>query len=76
MNNSGVQRRSGRYPWGIKSPISEMTKNLTNEYANDEDICRTRCSLYMKAVQDHKITMKDLNAARAYYGTLWNYTGD
>lgn len=36
----------------------------------------SRSSVFIAGWKDHVITREEFEAARNFYGTLWNYTGD
>lgn len=36
----------------------------------------SRSSVFIRAWKDHVITRAEFEAARDYYGSLWNYCGD
>lgn len=53
--------------------IPILTRNLTAEYENDKDICRTRESLWTKALKDKKISEEQYYWAKYYYGEkVWS----
>lgn len=54
--------------------IRELCNKLESEYPDGGYV--SRASVFNRALQDGKITEEIRDAARDYYGTLWNYVGD
>jgi len=55
--------------------VSEITTILEDLYPIDANYS-SRCTIYQNGLRDEIITKEEFNAARDYYGRLWNYVGD
>lgn len=59
-----------------------MTGEKIRQYYNElcdlypHESFGSRSSVFIRALNDHVITRAEFEAARKYYGTLWNYSGD
>ena len=58
-------------PMGVK----ELTDLLEALYPIDAGYS-SRCSLYQNGLKNKIITKNEFEAAKCYYGDLWNYVGD
>lgn len=55
--------------------VEETSKILEDLYPVDANYS-SRCSVYQNGLKDGIITKNEFEAARNYYGRLWNYVGD
>lgn len=54
--------------------INALYNELSKVYSGGFSM--SRAGLFNRAFNDGRITMEVLEAAREYYGRLWNYVGD
>ena len=57
-----------------KYEIGELYAKLENE--DPEGGYVSRATVFMNALNAGKITIDQVNEAKQYYGSLWNYVGD
>lgn len=56
------------------SEIGELYNKLECEYSEGGYV--SRAFIFMRALNDGKITIDIVKQAKEYYGSLWNYVGD
>jgi len=59
----------------LPETVQETSKVLEDLYPIDAHYS-SRCSMYQNGLLDGIITKNEFEAARNYYGRLWNYVGD
>jgi len=55
--------------------INDTTKDLSSSYPIDAAYS-SKASLWRDGLADGSVTRELYDAAKDYYGRLWNYTGD